>query len=407
VLSGLGLVAVVYLFCRDLFDSVTGLLAGLFTAVSPPMTAMSIALWPDPPMIFCGTLGLYALTRWARSGSSGAFILGAAAISLSILLKLTGLYLGLPILYLCYVRYGPGFWKQGRVWVLAGLVLGAPLLWYIYAHTLYLEYHNTFGIVTGGFLKFATTQILLDPSFYYLSLGRMIFYHFTPIAFIFFVFGLLGKQSNPLRYLFHIWFLAVIVYFLVAARGVSIGHFQYMLPVVPPGAALAGAGALILLRKIDLSRWFSRWSANLVLVVLAVLFLAGAVWATYVYQVPKYTTEEWIHDRETGIAVGQHTPPGSLIIVVDNQMGGPPEGIMTPPNVFYFSDRKGWYVALSWLNGDLIEQRRRAGAQFLVITANTVLLFEKEYAGAESYLTSRYPVVYNNEAGTMYDLRSK
>jgi hypothetical protein len=142
------------------------------------------------------------------------------------------------------------------------------------------------------------------------------------------------------------------------------------------------------------------------LAVIAVLFLSGAVWATYVYQVPKFTTHEWIHDRETGIAVGQHTPPGSLIIVVDNQMGGPPEGIMTPPNVFYFSDRRGWYVALSWLNADLVERRRRSGAQFLVITANTISLLNGEYASARDSLTSRYPVVFNNEAGVMYDLRS-
>ena len=407
VLSGLGLVAVVYLFCRDLFDPATGFMAGLFTAVSPPMTAMSIALWPDPPMIFCGALGLYALTRWVMKGGRGTFLLGALATSLSILLKITGLYLGLPILYLCYVRYGSGFWKKGVVWLLAAFILMAPLLWYIYAHTLFLEYHNTFGIITGGFLKFATTQILLDPSFYFLSLGRMVFYHFTPMVFLFFVFGILARQPDRLRYVFHVWFGAIIVYFLVAAKGVSIGHFQYMLPVVPPGAAVSGVGVMVILKKLGASPRLSRMTRRATLALLAVLFIAGVVWATYVYQVPKFTTEEWNHDRMTGLAVGRMTPPGSLIVVVDNQMGGPPEGIMTPPNVFYFSDRRGWYVALSWLKGDLIEQRRRAGAQFLVITANTVSLFNGEYAGARDYLTSRYPIIFNHEAGVMYDLRPR
>ena len=79
---------------------------------------------------------------------------------------------------------------------------------------------------------------------------------------------------------------------------------------------------------------------------------------------------------------------------------------MTPPNVFYFSDRRGWYVALSWLNADLVERRRRSGAQFLVITANTISLLNGEYASARDSLTSRYPIVFNNEAGVMYDLRS-
>jgi 4-amino-4-deoxy-L-arabinose transferase-like glycosyltransferase len=407
LISGLGLVVVVYLFCQEVFDATSAFLAGIFAAVSPPMTAMSIALWPDPPMIFCGALGLYALYRWTKSGGWGAFVLGGVFTSLSILLKLTGLYLGLPILYLCYVRFGKGLLKKPVVWFLAALILLPPLWWYLHAHATYLEYHNTFGIVTGGFLKFGTAEVYLNPSFYYLSLGRMIFYHFTPMVFCFFLFGLFTRQQEPGRYVFHIWFIAILIYFLVAAKGVSIGHFQYMLPVVPPGAALAGFGVPAMLRKLESSKLVSRLSRSLALVSLSVLFLAGAVWATYVYQVPKYTTHEWTHDRETGLAVGQHTPPGSLIMVVDNQMGGPPDGIMTPPNVFYFSDRKGWYVALSWLNGDLIEKRRQAGAQFLVITANTTELFSTEYAAARGYLSSHYPIVFDDEAGIMYDLRGK
>ena len=405
MLSGLGLVVLMYLFCRRMFDPVSGLLAGLFTATSPPLVDQSMALWPDPPMILCGAIGLYFLVRWTEEGPLRLLIIGALATSLAILLKLTGLYLGIPILYLCYVRYGYQLWKRPVTWLLAALILIPPLLWYVHAYEFYREYHNTFGILSGGFLKLATANVLLNPAFYGLSLGRMVFYHFTPIVFVLFLFGVLRRQSDGLHYIFHVWWGAVALYLLVAARGVAIGHFQYMLPVVPPGAALAGFGTTVLLDKIRSTRALARWSTGAWTILLTILFLIGTAGATYVYQLPKYTTHMWENDKKIGLEVGRLTSPGSLIIVVDNQMGGPPDGIMTPPNVFYFSDRHGWYLALSWLTKDLIERRREEGAHYLIITGNTVDLFTASYRPVAEYLNSHYVTILSSADGIIYDLK--
>jgi len=405
VTSGVGLVVTVYLFTRHLFDPAVGFVAGLFTATSPPLVALSTALWPDPPMVFFGALGLYLIVQWVETNKWGYFVFGASAITIAILLKLTALYLGIPLLYLCYVKYGSGLWKSASVWLLAFLILILPCLWYIHAHTLYREYHNTFGILSGGFLKFATAEVLLDPGFYGKSLGRMIFYHFTPLVFVVFILGIMVSQRDRLHYTFHVWAVTVLLYFLVAARGVSLGHFQYMLPVVPPGAALAGYGTLLLLRKLESVPSLARWPKGTWALALALLYLGGTVVAAHVYQSPEmYTTKMWAHDKRTGLAVGRLTAPGSLIVVVDNQMGGPPDGIMTPPNVFYFSDRRGWYLAMSWLTEDLIEQKRREGARYLVITANTVATFEESCPQIQGYLTARYVPLLDSEEGLLYDL---
>lgn len=403
--SGLGLVVVVYLFARQVFGPAAGFVAGLFAASPPPLAALSVALWPDPPMIFFGTLGIYSLVRWSQNDSWGYFVMGACATALAILLKLTALYLGIPILYLCLVKFGPGFWKKPWVWLLAFLILAPSGIWYFYAHTLYLGYHNTFGILSGGYLKFADSEILLDPAFYGMSLLRMIVYHFTPVVFALFLYGILTSQREKIHYVFHIWFGAVLLYLCVAAKGVWIGHFQYMLPVVPPGAILAGAGTVSLLRKLDTLPRLAGWPKSSWSVGLALMFLGGTAVADHVYESPEtYTVKTWSHDRETGLAVARVTAPGSLIMVVDNQMGGEPDRIMTPPNVFYFSDRRGWYVALSWLTEDLVEQRRSEGARYLVITGNTISLFEASCVPVKTYLSSHYALVLDTPEGVVYDL---
>lgn len=110
------------------------------------------------------------------------------------------------------------------------------------------------------------------------------------------------------------------------------------------------------------------------------------------------------HDRNTGLAVGRVTASESLIMVVDNQMGGLPEQIMTPPNVFYFSDRRGWYVAMSWLSQDLIEDRRSEGARYLVVTGNTVSSFDASCSTVKDYLSTHYLLILDNEDGIVYDL---
>jgi len=409
MLSGVGVVIVVYLLSRHLFDPAAGFIAGVFTAVSPPLAALSMGLWPDPPMIFWGTLGLYLLVRWAEENTWGYFFSGAFATTLAILLKLTALYLGIPILFLCFAKYKFGLWKAPAVWLLAFLVLVPPALWYSHAYTLYKEYHNTFGILTGGYLKFANAELLLDPAFYSLSLGWMIFYHLTPFVFVAFVYGVLSSQRDELHYIFHVWFGAVVVYILVVAQGVSMGHFQYLIPVVPPAACLAGFGTLSLIRKLESLPRIATWPKTRWYLVLILVFLAGVIVPTHFYHRPdKYTTRVWTHDKKTGLSVGRVTVPGSLIIVVDTQMNGViPERIMTPPNVFYFSDRRGWYVALSWLSKDLIEQRRREGARYLVITGNAVSSFGASRPEIKAYLSTHYSAILDNEDGVVYDLALK
>lgn len=408
-LTGVGLIIVVYLFARYVFDSAVGLVAGVFAGVSPTFAALTTGLWPDPPMVFFGALGLYALARWVKNDSWVYFLVAAFSASVAILLKITALYLGIPILFLCVLKYKGKWWRTPIVWLLAVLILLPPFLWYYHAHTLYEEYGNTFGILSAGYSKFADLEILSSPDFYVYSALRVIMYHLTPFAFCAFAYGFFVRKEGELRHLFYVWFAAVLFYVIVAAKGVVMGHYQYLLPVVPPGAALAGLGTMSLVRKLESLSWFrqSAFKQWLLTLGMSALFLVSTVGATHQYYVRDlYKTPIFEEKRKTGQAVGRITEPGALIIVVDTDMDDrTPERSMTPPDVFYFSDRRGWYLATAWLKTERIEQLRNQGAGYFVVSGQSAAQFTAAHSDIKDYLSRHYRTIMDNGDGIVYDLR--
>jgi hypothetical protein len=184
-----------------------------------------------------------------------------------------------------------------------------------------------------------------------------------------------------------------------------------MLPVVPPGTILAGVGMSALIERFESRRPFLRM-ANRQWAVLAfvglLLVLSVGVTALLWFTRENPDVKAWEADRQTGLAVRSLTDPGSLIIVVDGQMDGtPPEKIMTPPNVFYFGERHGWYRAMSWLTEDMIEQLRREGGRYFVVTGNAKSVFEGSHANIRNYLAARYMSIMDDERGIVYDLSAR
>lgn len=411
LLSGIGLILVTRAFAESLYDSTVGFVAGVIAALAPTLVDLTVSLWPDPPMILAGAVGLFCLTRWAVGGRFTDLVVGGLATCLSILLKIPALYLGFPVLFLCFRRFGRNWWKSREPWLLAAIILVPSALWYWHAHQLYLLYHNTFGILSAGYLKFGTVDILGDPRFYLHLLFRLAMYHVGPLAFLGLAYGLFMRQPNRTHYVTHVWFAGVIVYLLVAARGVLIGHYQYLLPVIPPAAILSAYAGVSLLRNVNgtLKAKGYRMAATLLIPGVWVLFFASMVLTSLLFTSQGvYFTKVWENDRATGLAVGKVTAPGSLIVVVDNQMDEfTPERSMTPPNVFYFSDRRGWYRSMAWLTREMVEDLRAGGAAYLVITGNSLPNYRESFPAIHSYLADHFAAILENTEGIVYDLKSQ
>ena len=86
-----------------------------------------------------------------------------------------------------------------------------------------------------------------------------------------------------------------------------------------------------------------------------------------------FETVLWEGKRLTGLKVAELTRPGALIIVSDHEMDDrTPSTWMTPPDVFFFGDRHGWYLSLAWATPERIEELKAKGAQSFVVSAQSL-----------------------------------
>jgi 4-amino-4-deoxy-L-arabinose transferase-like glycosyltransferase len=404
--TGIALMFVTYRLAQYLFDDVAALIAAAVVAVSPTFVLLtSTGLWADPPMVLFGTIALYMFVCWADSGALWQLVAAVCCMCLAVLLKLTALYLGLPILFIFVSRYGRSVWRQ-PVFLAAGVcMLAPPTLWYLHAYHLYTLHHHTFGILMGGYRKFGTFGLLTDPRFYARVSLKTALYQLTPLAALSAGYALLRNQARSMP-LLRIWAISLAAYVLVCAQGVDLGHYHYLLPVLPLGAVLAGAGALPLWRRsaATAASLVSRFQVFALVSTLLVVSVAGANYV-FLHRDVALLYREWQQQKATGEHVGRVTVPDSLLLVVDEQMDAvQPERSMTPPDVFYFADRHGWYLSMAWLTGQRIEDLHSHGARYLVISGIASQAFRSTRSSLREDLSRKYRVVFDDDDGLVFDM---
>jgi hypothetical protein len=272
-----------------------------------------------------------------------------------------------------------------------------------------VEYHNSFGILASGATKLGSASLLLDVDFYVWVVNKIFLYHLTPIGAVAFAIGLFAIIADRSQPLLLVWLGAVALETLVAAKGVRGGHYQYLLPILPVGAIVSGIGAARVMGRVERSahlRAFRHRIAGAALVGLAALGI-GSAWARRRFEMRDRVddSEVWEKKKITGQVTKKLTAPGSLLIVVDTEMDAEtPATSMTPPDVFYFADRKGWYVSLAWLRTERIEELRREGAKYLVVSAQSVPDFKDRASDTFAWLSARYRKILDGDQGVIFDL---
>jgi 4-amino-4-deoxy-L-arabinose transferase-like glycosyltransferase len=387
-----------------------GLVAGLVAAVTPPLIMLtSTGMWADLPEVLMVNVALLLGLRWLERGRSLDLALAAASLSLAILCKLTALYAGIPFLYLFIRKYGASWWRTGLTWLTGIAVLLPPLLWYLHAYHLAVTYGNTFGILAGGYSKFGNTTLLTGSAFYQWLGRRLLLYHFTPIGVVGAAVGLVLALRRRVDPVLLSWVASVALYVPVAATGIHFGHYHYLLPILPVGSILAGIGLVWLLKGLlqALGQMNIKWLRTAVVAAAVGLFGLNAAWAERRFETRDRAQDSvvWAQKKTTGLLVKQLTRADALLIVVDTQMDAvTPQTSMSPPDVFYFGDRRGWYISLAWLTEAGIERLRAQGAQYLVVSGQSVDDFRTRHAELVQSLVRRYPPVLYDERGIILDL---
>jgi 4-amino-4-deoxy-L-arabinose transferase-like glycosyltransferase len=404
LLGALGAVACTYWLGRLLVGEWPARLAALVLALSTSFIRYSQTFLGETLLVWMVVGGLYAFVRWMRADGARHYWLAAACLAMAALIKPTALVIGLPVAYVAWERFGWRAALQARLWALAAVILGLPALWYLHAYGLGVASGNTVGILSGGYLKLARTDLLTSSEFYLRQVWFVAMYHLTPVLLIPLVLGLFERGRG---YLLHAWALAGLVQIVVAAEG-NFASPYYQLIMLPALALMVGVG---LVRIAGAIQGRLPGLARPVLAALALAIVASqaaTLWRSH--HRSDFVTFGRGKARD-GRLVGARLPRGSPIIYAALDRGSSipmPRGAhSTPPDIFYFSGLHGWFLALDWISVEDIEALKGRGARYFVLSeywGGERSFLERERPGVWRHLVGRYDRVIDEGGVLAFDL---
>ena len=280
-------------------------------------------------------------------------MIASIALSLAILTKVTSAIIGLPLLYLCWQRFGTSFVRQTRLWILAAIALLPAAIWYWHAEQTAAHYYPYHFFGAGGFE-------IMNPSWYVGIFWRVVTRSLTPVLSLLALAGVFILPRERYARVFHIWLGAMVLFVFVVGYGNR--HPWYQLPLVPIAAVFAGRLCY------EISNRIRRPVVRQIATVVVVLLFG---YVSFLYARTFYTPAS-SDLYELALRVREITPNDARIVAAD---GG-------DPTLFYYAHRKGWHFLEKngiWNNLPLdsaeaisnLENLRNRGATYLVFPFRT------------------------------------
>lgn len=344
---------------------------------------------PDMAMLSLSLMALYLFAEWLeRRPQATLFMALSLATCLALLVKLTSILIGIPMLYMAWEKYGAGCVRRRELWAFAAFTLAGPLAWYAHAYSISVSHapYHFFG--SGG--------ITIESLDWYVGiLHRTVTTGLTPLIVAAMLVGIIVQPRVQFGRVFHWWLLASMMFVVVVGQGNR--HPWYQLPMAPVAAALAGVGYDFTGRRL-----MALTRSKTLLTVSSCVFFAALAYLSYIYVTPLYAHQRpWLWS--VGRELNRITPPEALVIIADDG----------DPRAIYYSQRKGWhFLQDGLLKGNphdtqeaimVLENLRGEGASYLAFTQNTFWWFSY-YEGFREYLDGRYRRVRETNEYVIFDL---
>lgn len=375
VLTVLGL----YFLVRKMIDERTALWSAFFYAVLPLSIYYGRAFMPEQMMLMFSVFGIYFYSEWLDKDGWTSFLAGAVCISLAALLKIPALYLGLPLLFLSWMKYKSALFRQPKIWLFVTVVFAATSLWYYHSHSLKALTGLTFGVWEASKDKWGNVDLLFTFKFYndvfFKSIAER---HFTYPAFPLFLAGLFLKRRTNEERVFDYWLAAVIVYIFIVAKGNQV-HEYYQLPFMLPGVVFLAKPFARLSETAALIR-VGRQTAKIIMTVLLVGTLAlSTIRLVHIFNGERYDTPLFA----LADAVKHFTEKDDLVIALS-------EG---NPVVLYNAGRKGWNCNVSDINNAYLQEKKKEGARYVIGEKSNLSGNEAEL----NFLRDNYEIIAESE----------
>ncbi len=400
-----GLMGILYLFAlvRRLLGERAALFSALVLVLNPLHLYFSRTFQPDVPMMAAVTAALYHLDRFLE-GSRRHGVATAAAVAMGGCLKLSALFVGLPMLVLIVARRGWHGMRDWRLWAIGIAGLLPVALWYAHARHLFLAHGYTVGILSGGHDKLQTSTYLSMPWWWRVMLTERIWkWILTPAGIPLFLTGLVSlvrawRYPSTSRWRRHgvltvlAWLCTGCLFVLIVAEGnLDMPHYQLVAAV--PGAVVTGVG-------VDrFVTWIAKknWRPALGVAMVSAALLGGTCWTLQ---------HAYDNKRAREVALGEtlgRLMPTSGLLINPGAYTTHKGGYDYEPMVFYYAHRKGWVFTPEMFNPETLETYIEKGATHLATHHVGVLEDAQPFA---AYLRTHYHVLQWNDQGVVVDLRT-
>jgi 4-amino-4-deoxy-L-arabinose transferase-like glycosyltransferase len=248
--------------------------------------------------------------------------------------------------------------RKRELWLAWAFMVGLFVIHLFHARSIYLEYGNTFGVLSGGDTKLPKLEQLLMPSLYVKAGINSLMWGLGPLGAAAVLAVLVQRRNVGAVAAF---LVATAVWTILALRYTTKAggnHYHVLGPVL---AAQAIAQAIAQLPKL---RWRPWAELGVALAVAFVLqrSLSLRAWNRHnVYDAPAV---------EAAKALERHAKPGELVVVrsVQPRYDTVWKTISNfeDPRVFYMSHTRGWPVGSEIADPLGIDAAARAGARYYV-----------------------------------------
>ncbi len=405
----------VFLMAKQLFNKQSALFTLFFFGVSPLGIYYGVAFMPDTFNLFCVLAAVYLFFIWVESERRLAFWCSALFLSVAVMMKPTNLYLGLPLGYLCYRRFGFGLLTQKILWIYAVLSIMPSVFWYWHAHQLWLDYGNTHGMWT---LQWFHDHSFLTNSVFYLSMAKRFMYKITTVAGSpLLLLGFLLRQKKDASYLCHFWAAGFAISVLLASAP-NFVHDYYQMPMIIIASLLMGSAAGYLWSPTTKHAFLhvfltSKVSKVFVLILCLLVALTSAKAMSAKYSMPNNMKDEMAFAKR----LKEMTESDSLVILGTSTRRGPgpaeakncrrrePDGRFLHHTgvLFYQSHRKGWSIHYEDWDIELVESLRLKGAQYFTTSYIGGLKKKKEFF---QVMDEKYVLLEKTSKWLIYRLES-
>ncbi len=360
----------IFLIGKIMYDGTAGLASAFIFSVSPMSVYYYRTFMPESLLLFFILLSFFLLLKWQKSEKRLFLILSSFSFAFALLIKVLVLFLLLPLFLIIIDRGNKRKETLKNAAIFSLISLLPPIIWYAHAYFIYLDTGITFGIFSGGFLKFGTYSDLVNWSFYEKIFRRVFYLILTPFGLIFFLAGIFLNNGMKKNRFIYLWLILL----PLIAVAVSVGfyaHDYYLISFLPPFAIITGKAIIPLkhnLMKIKLKTAFT-----------LLIFIFALVSGSYLALTGDLYIEGGLYKKDNRLLemarfIAGNSKKENLIAVC-----GTPD--KTPlPALFYLSDRRGWYIRKNELtNMNDIESFIHKGAELFVTMEEEEYPILKEY----------------------------